>query len=221
MAGHRDPYADPTTLVDNVGGMGIVLAGFLTGLSLIVAIGAQNAYVLRLGLMRTYVGIAVTICAASDAVLIVAGTAGVGALVASHEAVLQAIAWIGAAYLLGYAALSFWRARRPQVLLPTEQEPPSRRAVILAVLAFTWLNPHVYLDTVLLLGSVSSQYGSGRWWFALGACCASFVWFIGLGYGSKAAASIMSRPATWRALDIVIGVVMMWIAIALVRAALI
>ena len=200
--------------------MGIVLAGFLTGLSLIVAIGAQNAYVLRLGLMRTHVGTAVIICAASDAILIVAGTAGMGVIVSSNETVLKVISWIGAIYLLGYAVHSFWRARRPEVLLPTEQEPPSLRMVVLAVLAFTWFNPHVYLDTVLLLGSVSSQYGDQRWWFALGAAIGSVVWFTTLGYGSKAAARLMARPITWRILDIIIGLVMTWIGISLIRTAL-
>ena len=200
--------------------MGIVLAGFLTGLSLIVAIGAQNAYVLRLGLMRTHVGVAVLICAASDAILIIAGTAGMGAIVSSNETFLKVVSWVGALYLLGYALLAFWRARRPEVLLPSEQEPPTLRMVVLAVLAFTWLNPHVYLDTVLLLGSISSHYGDQRWLFALGASIGSAVWFTTLGYGSKAAARIMARPITWRILDIVIGLVMTWIAISLIRSAL-
>lgn len=196
------------------------IAGFLTGMSLIVAIGAQNAYVVRLGLMRTYVGVAVVICALSDAILIAAGTAGVGAIVKSHQTALRVVAWIGAAYLFGYALHALWRARRPEVLVPSEQVPPSRRSVIVAVVAFTWLNPHVYLDTVLLIGSISAQYGSHRWWFALGAAVASMTWFAVLGFGSRAAARVMSRPATWRVLDVVVGVVMLWIAAALVRTAI-
>ena len=198
----------------------IALTGFFSGLSLIVAIGAQNAYVLRLGLMRTYVGIAVVICALSDAILIIAGTAGMGALVSQNQILLKIISWVGAGYLLFYGASAFWRARKPNVLLPTEQELPNKRKVILAVIGFTWLNPHVYLDTVLLLGSIGSQFGSDRWWFALGASIGSVLWFTGLGYGSKAAAKIMSRPITWRILDIFIGVVMTTIAISLIRTAL-
>ena len=198
----------------------IALTGFFSGLSLIVAIGAQNAYVLRLGLMRTYVGIAVVICALSDAILIIAGTAGMGALVSQNQILLKIISWVGAGYLLFYGASAFWRARKPNVLLPTEQELPSKLKVILAVIGFTWLNPHVYLDTVLLLGSIGSQFGSDRWWFALGASIGSVLWFTGLGYGSKAAAKIMSRPITWRILDIFIGVVMTTIAISLIRTAL-
>lgn len=198
----------------------IALTGFFSGLSLIVAIGAQNAYVLRLGLMRTYVGIAVVICALSDAILILAGTAGMGALVSQNQILLKIISWVGAGYLLFYGASAFWRARKPNVLLPTEQELPNKRKVILAVIGFTWLNPHVYLDTVLLLGSIGSQFGSDRWWFALGASIGSVLWFTGLGYGSKAAAKIMSRPITWRILDIFIGVVMTTIAISLIRTAL-
>ena len=198
----------------------IALTGFFSGLSLIVAIGAQNAYVLRLGLMRTYVGIAVVICALSDAILIIAGTAGMGALVSQNQILLKIISWVGAGYLLFYGASAFWRARKPNVLLPREQELPSKRKVILAVIGFTWLNPHVYLDTVLLLGSIGSQFGSDRWWFALGASIGSVLWFTGLGYGSKAAAKIMSRPITWRILDIFIGVVMTTIAISLIRTAL-
>lgn len=198
----------------------IALTGFFSGLSLIVAIGAQNAYVLRLGLMRTYVGIAVVICALSDAILILAGTAGMGALVSQNQILLKIISWVGAGYLLFYGASAFWRARKPNVLLPTEQELPSKQKVILAVIGFTWLNPHVYLDTVLLLGSIGSQFGSDRWWFALGASIGSVIWFTGLGYGSKAAAKIMSRQITWRILDFFIGVVMTTIAISLIRTAL-
>ena len=200
--------------------MSIAFAGFLTGLSLIVAIGAQNAYVLRLGLMRTHVGVAVLICAASDAVLIIAGTAGVGAIIESHQLLLKGVAWVGALYLLGYAGIAVNRARRPEVLLPSEQAPETRRTVVLAVMAFTWLNPHVYLDTVLLLGSIGSQYGTQRWLFALGAAVASMVWFTALGYGSQLAAPVMARPVTWRILDGVIAIVMTVIAVSLIHTAL-
>lgn len=196
----------------------VALSGFLVGLSLIVAIGAQNAYVLRLGLARNHVGVAVVICAASDVLLIVAGIAGVGALVRAYAPVLVVVKWIGVVYLLGYAIHSFWRARSPEVLLPSEQAPRSLRTVVLTVLAFTFLNPHVYLDTVLMLGSIGNQYGPLRWWFAVGAGLGSIVWFTTLGFGSRWAARFMSRPITWRILDIAIGVVMVLVALSLIRS---
>jgi L-lysine exporter family protein LysE/ArgO len=188
------------------------LAGFLTGLSLIVAIGAQNAYLLRLGLTRQFIGLAVAICAVSDVVLILLGIGGIGRLIRSAPWALDILKWVGVVYLLGYAAHSFWRARRPSVLLPADAQRPSRRSVVLTTLAFTFLNPHVYLDTVLLLGSIGNQYGSGRWRFALGACVASIAWFSGLGFGARSASRFMARPVTWRVLDVVIGVVMLLVA---------
>ena len=195
--------------------MDVVAAGFVAGLSLIVAIGAQNAYVLRLGLTRNHVGLAVAICASADVVLIVLGVAGIGAVVRAHPDVLTVVRWVGVVYLLGYAVHSFWRARRPEVLLPADEPPRSRTVVAGAVLAFTFLNPHVYLDTVLLLGSLGNQYGDDRWWFALGAGLASTAWFTTLGYGASAAARLMARPITWRILDIAIGLVMVVIALKL------
>ena len=200
--------------------MSIVLAGLLTGLSLIVAIGAQNAYVLRLGLARHHVGLAVAICAASDVLLILLGIGGIGGLIRAVPSALEVIRWVGVAYLVGYALHSFWNARRPEVLLPAQADPPSRRVIIAATLAFTFLNPHVYLDTVLLLGSIGNQYGSSRWLFALGACLASIAWFTCLGYGARLLAPLMSRAITWRILDIVIGVVMLLIAVTLARSPL-
>ena len=194
--------------------MHAALAGLLTGFSLIVAIGAQNAYVLRLGLTRQHVGLAVTICAVSDLALIFAGVAGIGGIVHSFPQVLNALKWIGVAYLVGYGLLAFWRARRPEVLLPSEQEPPTANIVVLTTLAFTFLNPHVYLDTVLLLGSIGNQYGSDRWLFAAGASTASIAWFFGLGYGAKAASRLMGRPTTWRVLDVAIGVIMILVAVS-------
>ena len=192
--------------------MNAALAGLLTGLSLIVAIGAQNAYLLRLGLSRQYVGIAVAICAASDVVLILLGVGGIGRVTRSFPGVLEVLKWVGVAYLAGYALRSFWRASRRAVLLPSESEPPSGRVIATTTLAFTFLNPHVYLDTVLLLGSIGNQYGHSRWLFAAGACAGSVIWFVGLGYGARAMAPLMSRPATWRVLDLVIGVVMLGVA---------
>ena len=197
--------------------MNVAVAGFLAGLSLIVAIGAQNAYVLRLGLARNHVGVAVAICVGADVTLIALGIAGIGAIVRSHPDVLVAVKWVGVVYLLGYAVHSFWQARRSEVLLPADEPPKSVATVVAATAAFTFLNPHVYLDTVLLLGSIGNQYGADRWWFAAGAGTASLTWFSTLGFGATRAAPLMSRPVTWRVLDVVIGIVMVLIAFSLVR----
>jgi len=193
--------------------MTAALAGFLTGLSLIVAIGAQNAYVLPLGLSRTYVGLAVFICAISDVVLIFAGVAGVGRIVRSFPTLLEVFRWIGVAYLIGYALFSFWRARKSESLKPSDARHVSARKVAVATLAFTFLNPHVYLDTVLLLGSIGNQYDGHRWFFALGASLGSILWFSSLGFGARAASGLMARSITWRILDIGIGVVMLVVAL--------
>jgi len=199
--------------------MDVALAGFLTGLSLIVAIGAQNAYVLRLGLARNHVGVAVAICAGADALLIAIGVGGLGAIVQAHGDVLTAIALVGGAYLLWFAFRSFRSALHPEVLLPSQQEPQAVAAVAVAVLGFTFLNPHVYLDTILLVGTIGASFGADRWWFALGAAIASVVWFSGLGFGAQLLSPLMARPVTWRVLDAAIGVVMLAIAIVLVRSA--
>ena len=199
--------------------MDVALAGFLTGLSLIVAIGAQNAYVLRLGLARNHVGVAVVICAGADALLIAIGVGGLGAIVQTHGDVLTAIALIGGAYLLWFAFRSFRSALHPDVLLPSQQEPQAVAAVAVAVLGLTFLNPHVYLDTILLVGTIGASFGADRWWFALGAAIASLVWFSGLGFGARLLSPLMARPVTWRILDAAIGVVMLTIAIVLVRSA--
>jgi L-lysine exporter family protein LysE/ArgO len=191
------------------------VVGFFTGLTLIIAIGAQNAFVLRLGLARNHVGIAVVVCAVSDALLIVLGISGLGALFRSIPTALVVMKWVGVAYLLWYAFRSFRSAMRPAVLVVGEQSLLSRRSVLLMVLGFTFLNPHVYLDTVLLLGSIGNQYQPNQWWFALGAALASITWFTALGFGARTAAPLMSRPITWRILDIGIGVIMLAIALRL------
>ncbi|WP_431310312.1 LysE/ArgO family amino acid transporter [Luteimicrobium album] len=196
------------------------LSGLAFGLSLIVAIGAQNAFVLRQGVRREHVGTVVVICAASDVVLIAAGTAGLGAVVARSGAVLEVVRWVGAAALVGYGVRSALRAlprRDPGALHPTSERPPSALgATALTTLALTWLNPHVYLDTVLLLGSVAAGHGTLRWAFAVGACVASWVWFTGLGYGARALAPVFAKPTAWRVLDGVIAVVMVLVAVSLV-----
>lgn len=200
--------------------MDAALAGLLTGLSLIVAIGAQNAFVLRQGLARNHVGLVVAVCLGGDVALIAAGVAGLGALVRAHGDVLTAIALVGAAYLAWFAVSSFRRALHPDALLPSEQQPPDRRAALATVLALTFLNPHVYLDTVLLLGTIGAQFGDARWLFALGAAAGSALWFAALGYGARLLSPLMARPGTWRALDVAVGVVMAVIALGLLRSAL-
>ena len=196
------------------------LAGFLTGASLIVAIGAQNAFVLRQGLSRHHVLLVVAVCAVSDLVLILAGVAGVGALVQRAPLVLVVVRYAGAAFLLGYGLLAARRALRGGQLDPAAARELSARGVLAAALAFTWLNPHVYLDTVLLVGSVASTHGArGRWWFAVGACLASVTWFTLLGYGARGLAPVFRHRLAWRVLDAGIAVVMLALAVSLlVRA---
>lgn len=192
-----------------------LVAGLLLGLTLIVAIGAQNAFVLRQGLSRNHIGLVVAVCALSDALLILAGVGGVGVVVRDHPTVLTALRWVGAAYLLGFGVHSWWKAHRDESLRPGDTVPRSRMAVLGTTLALTYLNPHVYLDTVLMLGSVANQHGGGRWWFAVGAMLGSVLWFSALGYGAGAAARLMVRPVTWRILDVLIGVVMIALAVRL------
>jgi L-lysine exporter family protein LysE/ArgO len=193
-------------------------AGLGTGLSLIVAIGAQNAFVLRQGLRGEHVPAIVTVCALSDLVLIVVGVAGLGALVTVRPGVLTAIAWVGAAFLVAYGLFAARRALRPGVLAAADGEAStdsSVRTSVLTCMGLTWLNPHVYLDTVLLLGSVAAGYGTHRWDFAIGAGTASILWFCGLGFGARFARPVFARPIAWRVLDSAIAVTMVALGIRL------
>jgi L-lysine exporter family protein LysE/ArgO len=191
-------------------------SGLMTGLALIVAIGAQNAFVLRQGIRREHIGAVVLLCMAGDAALILAGTAGVGALVSRFPAALDILRWAGAAYLMWWAARSFRSALRPAALTP--DAPRSRGSVIATTAALTLLNPHVYLDTVVLVGSLANQHGpDARWIFAAGAVTGSVAWFSGLGYGARSLSRVLDRPNTWRILDLVIGVVMLALAVTLIR----
>jgi L-lysine exporter family protein LysE/ArgO len=190
------------------------VAGFAASLALIVAIGAQNAFVLRQGLRREHVAVIVAVCAGSDALLIAAGIAGLGTAVTGHPSVATAIRLVGAAFLLGYAALAIRRALRPGTLAPTERPPATLRAAVLTCLAFTYLNPHVYLDTVLLLGAVASQH-EHRWLFGAGAMLASVAWFTALGAGAHRLGPLLARPAAWRVLDVIIAALMTMIAVSL------
>jgi L-lysine exporter family protein LysE/ArgO len=195
-----------------------LVAGFLTGLSLIVAIGAQNAFVLRQGLLRQHVGTVVAICAVSDLLLITAGVAGIGTIVQKAPEALTVVTWLGVAFLTAYGVRSLWRARHAEALTATPETTPRRRGVILQMLALTWLNPHVYLDTVLLVGSIAAHHGpTGKWWFGVGAGLASIVWFTGLGYGARLAAPLLARPRSWQVLDVLIGLTMLTIALSLAR----
>ncbi|MFD7556897.1 LysE/ArgO family amino acid transporter [Streptomyces sp. NPDC059533] len=180
------------------------LAGFGTGLSLIVAIGAQNAFVLRQGARRHAVLAVVAICAVSDAALIALGVAGVGAFVTAWPAALTAVGIAGGGFLICYGILAARRVLRPVpgAALTTEGGTRTgRRAAVLTCLAMTWLNPHVYLDTVLLLGSLAADRGDLRWAFGIGAGLASLTWFSTLGYGARLLSGLLSRPSAWRVLD--------------------
>ena len=178
-----------------------VAAGFGTGLSLIVAIGAQNAFVLRQGIRRDAVPAVVAICAASDAVLIALGVAGVGSVVHRWPVALTVVGIVGGAFLVGYGLLAARRAVRPAALVVHGAAAGSRRGTVLTCLTMTWLNPHVYLDTVLLLGSVAATHGALRWQFGLGAALASLCWFAALGFGARLLTGFFARPASWRVLD--------------------
>ncbi|WP_028746082.1 LysE/ArgO family amino acid transporter [Rhizobium mesoamericanum] len=192
------------------------LAGFFLGASLIIAIGAQNAFILRQGLMRSHVFILCLICALSDAVLIAAGVAGLGTLVAQSPMLISVVTLVGAIFLGCYAVIAFRRAFHPGVMNAGAPEALSLKAAVATCLAFTFLNPHVYLDTVLLLGSLSAAYsGADRIAYGVGAAAASFIWFFGLGYGARLLQPVFAKPAAWRVLDVIIGIVMGLLAISL------
>ncbi len=239
-----------------------LLAGLGTGLALIVAIGVQNTYLLRLAVSASVrvVTAAVVVCAVSDAVLIVAGVLGVGVVVERFPAALVVVRFVGAAFLVVYGVLAARRALRPSgdvmrveedaaddgVVVPagaasavgapghatdgpepagrTRAVPPVRSAVpvpslrtaVLTMLVFTWANPHVYLDTLVFLGSVANQQGpEDRWWWTVGAVAASCVWFGALGYGGRLLRPLFARPTTWRVFDGLVAVVMLGFGVAL------
>lgn len=194
-------------------------AGLLTGLSLIIAIGAQNAFVLRQGVRREHVGAVVVVCSVSDLVLILAGVGGIGALVDRSGWVLDAVRWFGVAFLLWYAAGALRRAFAGDALSSGNGTGPVRLGPVVGrTVALTWLNPHVYLDTVLLLGSIAAVHddvSGGRWWFGIGACMGSIVWFSGLGFGARLLAPLLARPRAWRVLDGLVAATMVFVAVHL------
>jgi L-lysine exporter family protein LysE/ArgO len=191
-------------------------SGLALGLGLIVAIGAQNAFVLRQGLRLEHVGAVVAVCAVSDLALIAAGVLGAGAALGRLPWLVPVVSLVGAAFLLGYGVLAARRALRPGALLPSAGGARTGLAVTLGTcLALTWLNPHVYLDTVVLLGSTASTYGAHRWDFAAGAGLGSLLWFTGLGFGARLLRPVFARPAAWRVLDAGIAVVMACLGVSL------
>ncbi|GAB4085184.1 LysE/ArgO family amino acid transporter [Myceligenerans cantabricum] len=218
-----------------------LLAGLGFGLSLIVAVGPQNAYVLRQGALRDRVGLVIVLCATSDMLLIAAGVGGMGGAIQAVPWLVEVMRWLGAAVVLGYGLLAAVRALRgtEALTLPDDDaQPPAspgpapatasqattvrtrstsrRLAVTGTTLALTWLNPHVYLDTLVLMGGVGSTYGDLRWWFAAGAIAASWAWFAAIGLGAARLSHVLARPAAWRVLDGAIAVIMLTVAAGLV-----
>jgi L-lysine exporter family protein LysE/ArgO len=190
-------------------------SGFALSLGLIVAIGAQNAFVLRQGLRREHVGAIVLFCALSDAVLMAAGVAGLAQLLRAGPGLATGLTVFGAMFLLAYGAKALWRARTPQALAAAaDHDRISLASALAQSAAFTFLNPHVYLDTVLLVGSVGAQHGAARGWFVAGAAGASLVWFVSLGYGARWLAPWFAQPRAWQLLDGLIGLTM-WVLAAL------
>lgn len=191
------------------------LTGYATAFSLILAIGAQNAFVLRQGLRREHVLVVALICSISDAILIAAGVAGFGAMVAAVPALPTLMRWLGAAFLIAYGALRFRAAWQGGGQLQAAQGKASLRTVVLTCLAFTWANPHVYLDTVGLIGAVSTRFADAgsKLVFAVAATAASFSFFFGLAYGARLLAPVMGSDTAWRWFDALIGAVM-WVLAA-------
>lgn len=196
-----------------------LVQGFSLGLSLIIAIGAQNAFVLRQGLKKSYINLVWFLCSISDALLIFVGINGFGKLVSRYSNFIVIIRWGGAVFLIVYAIRSFLAALIPSAIeAGSGRKEESLRTVILTTLAFTWLNPHVYLDTLILLGSIGAQFvGINATLFGAGASFASLVWFFGLSHGASYLAPYLKNPSTWRILDLIIGITMLIIGLSLLR----
>jgi L-lysine exporter family protein LysE/ArgO len=192
-----------------------LVLGFIASFTLIAAIGAQNAFVLRQGIRREHVLPVVVLCTVSDIALISAGIAGVGALISAHPSALNIAKFGGAAFLVGYGVLAARRAWRPSSLTPSEATPARLIDVLLTCAALTFLNPHVYLDTVVLLGALANEHRDERWLFGVGAVTASAVWFVSLGLGARRLAGLFARPLTWRILDGVIAAMMIGLGASL------
>jgi L-lysine exporter family protein LysE/ArgO len=191
-------------------------SGVASGLALIIAIGAQNAFVIRQGLQRQHVLIVVLLCAISDALLIAAGTAGLGQVIESAPQVLEVIRWFGVSYLAFFGIKSVRSAFKHNALTLEQGAFVSKKKTILTVLGLTFLNPHVYLDTVIFLGSIANQFPSEKWLFSSGAMVASFLWFFFIGFGSKIAARFMVKVIFWKVLDLSVATLMFTLAIYLI-----
>jgi L-lysine exporter family protein LysE/ArgO len=192
-----------------------LVLGFIASFTLIAAIGAQNAFVLRQGIRREHVLPVVALCTVSDIVLISAGIAGVGALISAHPSALNIAKFGGALFLVGYGLLAARRAWRPSSLNPSQKAPARLIEVLVTCAALTFLNPHVYLDTVVLLGALANEHRDERWLFGVGAVTASAVWFFGLGLGARRLAGLFASPLTWRILDGLIAVMMLGLGASL------
>lgn len=196
------------------------VSGLGLGLSLIVAIGSQNAFVLRQGLRGGHLAPVAAVCVVSDALLIAAGVYGAGAVLERWPSIVVGVRLAGAAFLAGYGLLAARRALRAAAALSDAGAAPESLAATLGTcLALTWLNPHVYLDTVVVLGSIAQTYVGARWWFAAGAATGSTLWFIALGYGATLLRPLFARRWAWRVLDATIAVVMLTLAASLVVSA--
>jgi L-lysine exporter family protein LysE/ArgO len=192
-----------------------LLVGFIASFTLIAAIGAQNAFVLRQGIRGEHVLTVVAVCTVSDILLISAGIAGFGALIHAHPSVVDIAKFGGAAFLIVYGLLAARRSWRPSSLTPSESAPTRLLQVVVTCLALTWLNPHVYLDTVVLLGALANEHRDDRWLFGVGAVTASVVWFVSLGLGARRLANLFATPLTWRILDGLIAVMMIGLGISI------
>ncbi len=189
-----------------------VVPGLLTGLSLIAAIGAQNAFVIRQGLTRKHVFEVALVSSALDASLILLGVAGLGVVISSVPVLFEIIRWFGVAYLVWFGIGSIRRAFNPEKMSLEGDTAATRRTIVLSTVTFSLFNPHVYLDTVVFLGSVANQFADSRWWFALGACLASFVWFFSIAYGARSLARYVTSVRFWQVLDSFIALTMFTIA---------
>ncbi|MCW1917219.1 LysE/ArgO family amino acid transporter [Rhodobacter sp. KR11] len=194
-----------------------LIQGFLTGFSLILAIGAQNAFVLRQGIRREHVAAVVAVCAVSDAMLIAAGVAGFGTVTAALPWLVPAMRWFGAGFLVWYGFLRFQAARKGgEALRPADAAPTPLRQVLMTCLLLTWANPHVYLDTMVLLGSISTHYAPQEAAFGLGAALSSFTFFASLGFGARLLAPLFAKPRAWVILEVLVGLTMWTIAASLI-----
>jgi L-lysine exporter family protein LysE/ArgO len=194
-------------------------SGYLTSLSLILAIGAQNAFVLRQGLRREHVALVVAVCGLSDAALIVVGVGGFGLFLPTVPWLEQGLLWVGAAFLFIYGALRLKAAwQGGEALVPTERNATTWLQALMTCLIFTWANPHVYIDTVMLLGSLSTRYMPFETIFGIGAALGSLSFFSAMGYGARLLAPVFAKPQSWVILEVVIGLTMWGIALSLLVA---